>query len=277
MYDSKNAAKYWSERIKTKNLQRAVLFLSRPDYINDAYALWESRNIEKILGDVRKKKIVDIGCGGGRNLVPLAKKNADVIGVDISNEMLNYAEKFARKNFCLKNIKLIQANGWETGLPSNTSDFVLVVGILEHVPNKYRKLILKEVKRILKPKGKSCIVINNKKSIFLSQIPKWIKPTQKSSGYFSELIDSKKIISYLKKLGFKVKIESSNLNYSILFHLISNLDNTSLSKLSKTSISKLFGYYIEMDLNENQKKLLKNDSGIYDKFSNQFFVTAQKI
>lgn len=42
-------------------------------------------------------KILEIGCGTGRILLPLVKKNIDIIGLDISKEMINVLEKNAKK------------------------------------------------------------------------------------------------------------------------------------------------------------------------------------
>src|ERR1700719_193915 len=37
-----------------------------------------------LLGDIRNKTVVDLGCGTGENMVPLAMRGANVIGIDIS-------------------------------------------------------------------------------------------------------------------------------------------------------------------------------------------------
>ncbi len=45
----------------------------------------------------RPQNAVDFGCGVGRVLVPLAKRCAHVIGVDVSETMLREAEENCRK------------------------------------------------------------------------------------------------------------------------------------------------------------------------------------
>ncbi len=47
------------------------------------------------LGDIQNNKILDLGCGTGVYAVELAKKGAAVTGLDISQNMLNLAEKRA--------------------------------------------------------------------------------------------------------------------------------------------------------------------------------------
>ncbi len=48
-----------------------------------------------LLGDVRGKKILDIGCGSGRLALDLAARGALVTGVDFSEPMIAMANKFA--------------------------------------------------------------------------------------------------------------------------------------------------------------------------------------
>ena len=150
MYNTKKAATYWSKRIKNYDLQTAVLSLSFPEYLNNAYAQWESNILKKEIGNVNNKTILDIGCGGGRNSIPLAKMGAKVTGVDISSQMLDFAKNNSKKNKCSKNTNFILSSAWETSLPSKSFDKILLLGILEHMPEEYRKKTIKETKRLLK-------------------------------------------------------------------------------------------------------------------------------
>ena len=49
----------------------------------------------RLLGDVRGKRVLDIGCGGGHNAVACALAGADVVGVDISLVQLTAARGLA--------------------------------------------------------------------------------------------------------------------------------------------------------------------------------------
>jgi cyclopropane fatty-acyl-phospholipid synthase-like methyltransferase len=51
----------------------------------------------KLLGDVKCKDVLEIGCGGGQNTIVLSKKGAKSIGLDISEEQIKYARKLARR------------------------------------------------------------------------------------------------------------------------------------------------------------------------------------
>ncbi|HKZ95046.1 MAG TPA: class I SAM-dependent methyltransferase [Candidatus Bathyarchaeia archaeon] len=51
----------------------------------------------KLLGNVKGKNILEIGCGGGQNSIVLAKWGAKPVGLDISEEQIKHARKLAKK------------------------------------------------------------------------------------------------------------------------------------------------------------------------------------
>lgn len=273
MYNPKKAANYWNSRIDSVKLKPAVLSLGASQFLNNAYANWESQILQKELSSIRGKKIVDLACGGGRVSIPLAKKGAKVTGVDIAPKMLRFAEKNAKKNSCASNLTLVNSPVWNTKLPSNYFDKVLLLGILEHLPDKYKKLTMKEAHRIAKKNGKIFIVINNKKSIFLSQVKKWKKPKQAKTGYYSSLMNPMEIMKFLKSLKMKPKIVNSNLNYSLAYHLFEKFDSN-ISKDQANKIENLFEYLINQDV--DNKKNSKNYSLLEHNFADQFFIVTKK-
>ncbi len=51
-----------------------------------------------LLGDVRGKHIIELGCGGGQCSIALVKRGATCTGVDFSRQQLDYARALAEKN-----------------------------------------------------------------------------------------------------------------------------------------------------------------------------------
>ncbi|MDQ6672077.1 MAG: methyltransferase domain-containing protein [Chloroflexota bacterium] len=98
--------------------------------------------------------VVDLGSGGGLDLVVLAQKvgaHGRAIGIDFAPDMVDRA----RRNLTL--LKLSQAEvreaaAEETCLPDAEVDWVVVNGLLNLAPDK--NAVLREVARILKPGGR---------------------------------------------------------------------------------------------------------------------------
>jgi len=51
----------------------------------------------RLLGDVKNKNILELGCGGGQNAIVLAKWGAKSVGLDISEKQIRFAQKLAQK------------------------------------------------------------------------------------------------------------------------------------------------------------------------------------
>ena len=109
-----------------------------------------NENKLKLLGSVKGKKILEIGCGGGQCSVAFAKQGAKCTGLDLSREQLKYAEELAKKNkvsikFLKHDIQTLK------GLKSNTYDIVFSAFALHYVPDLTK--CFEEVFRVLKKGG----------------------------------------------------------------------------------------------------------------------------
>lgn len=104
----------------------------------------------KLLGNLKGKKVLEIGCGGAQCGIAMAKQGARVTGMDISNEQLKFAKNLADKN--KTKICLIQ-NDIENlrKIKSNSQDIVFTAWALHYVKNLNK--CFKEVYRVLKKDG----------------------------------------------------------------------------------------------------------------------------
>ena len=93
-------------------------------------------------------KVLDLGCGNGRNIVYFKEKLTDYYGVDNSVELIKLArKKHPRKNFRVDNALNLSFAG-------EFFDKVYSIAVLHQIPSeKLRLKFLKEAKRVLKPKG----------------------------------------------------------------------------------------------------------------------------
>lgn len=108
----------------------------------------ENRQIVKWLGDIRHKRILDLGCGAGEAAVYFAKRGAKVTASDVSPKMLNVAQALANRHNT--NIKTYQCPADQTSLPDQSFDIVYAANLIHHV-NIDKTLA--EIKRLLRPGG----------------------------------------------------------------------------------------------------------------------------
>ncbi len=106
--------------------------------------------------------LVDLGCGTGRLLVPFAKRGYQVLGVDLSGEMLKVAREKA--GAASLPITLIQANLVELDcIGDNIFDYAAcmfsTLGMISGPENRRRALV--HMFRILKHGGKFVLHVHN--------------------------------------------------------------------------------------------------------------------
>ena len=104
----------------------------------------------KLLGNLKGKKVLEIGCGGAQCGIAMAKKGAIVTGIDISEEQLKFAKKLAEKN----KVNLTFYQGDVKKLPqieSSSQDIVFSAWALFYVDDI--KSCFHEVRRALKKNG----------------------------------------------------------------------------------------------------------------------------
>ncbi|MFH1248615.1 MAG: class I SAM-dependent methyltransferase [archaeon] len=105
-------------------------------------------------------KILEIGCGNCRNMIPFEYNGFDCYGIDFSEEMLKHAMDYGKKHK-LK-IKIKQAHSTSLPFEKNYFDYVLCISMLHNLDAAGREKTLREIKRILKPNGRAIIVVWNK-------------------------------------------------------------------------------------------------------------------
>ncbi len=108
----------------------------------------ENRFIINRLGDIRGKRLLDVGCGAGEAAVYFAKKGAEVTATDISERMLDVAQKLAKRHNVNINTKISSSD--HINFPDETFDIVYAANLLHHVDIEPT---LREVSRILKRGG----------------------------------------------------------------------------------------------------------------------------
>jgi SAM-dependent methyltransferase len=98
------------------------------------------------------RKVIDIGCGNGRNSVFLAKQGFDVTALDFSQEALKIL-KGRTKDEKLENVNSLLGSATRIPVQDATFDAALTHFVFKHLSNEERKEAVKEMHRVLKPGG----------------------------------------------------------------------------------------------------------------------------
>lgn len=103
---------------------------------------------------IKKGKILDLGCGTGKTIPFLKKFSHNVIGIDISKQMLRQAKTHDVKLYCTESTNL--------PLKDKSIDTIIsLYGPLQHTNNP--KVVLTEIKRVLKENGIIILSLENRK------------------------------------------------------------------------------------------------------------------
>ena len=163
------------------------------------------------------EKVLDLGCGNGRYLEFFRKKNIEYFGVDSSEKLI----KIAKNKYPEVNFKV--GDALKLSFPDNFFDKIYSIAVLHQVPSdSFRLQFLKEVKRVLKPKGLLILTvwkfheIDELYLLFKYTILKLIgkskfdrkdifEPWGKKIERYYHCFSGKELVDLVKKTEFKIK------------------------------------------------------------------------
>ncbi len=142
--ETEQIAKYWNDiaydfdAIYTGNKNPLSRSLDRW-LRRDIYQRFEWVMREAGPADLRGMKICDIGCGSGRFVASLAKRGAQVTGVDFAPEMLKLGAQLAEKEGVADRCKFVLSDvlDWKT---TEQFDLVIAIGFWDYVADPLPRL-----------------------------------------------------------------------------------------------------------------------------------------
>ncbi len=102
----------------------------------------------RLIGDVKGKRVLDLGCGSGRNAIALSRQGAHVIALDVSKSQLALARKLA--DVAEVRVELHESDVSDLAfLRADSIDLAMAIGVLGEVDDLDR--CFRQVHRVLRP------------------------------------------------------------------------------------------------------------------------------
>ena len=152
--------------------------------------------------DVRSCRVLEIGCGRGGNLIPMAEQlpGSQFVGVDLSRVQIEEAKAWAL-DLGFSNVDLRQMDILDIDASLGMFDYIVCHGVFSWVPPKAQQAILRICRENLVPNGIATISYNTKpgwnyrgslRDVMLFRASQFEHPAEK-------LAEAKKLLELLAK------------------------------------------------------------------------------
>ena len=146
--------------------------------------------------DAERPRILDIGCGDGRDTAYLREKGAGVIGIDLSEGMLAVARReHPECTFLKMDMRRLE-------FPDRSFHGVWASGCIYHLPKRELPQAFREVRRILKPGGIFSFNFKRGEGEGMEEEPKSFGGYPRYFAYYSV----EEIERLLNQTGFKLEL-----------------------------------------------------------------------
>ena len=124
------------------------------------YAPW----MKRVIGFDRYsgKRVLEVGCGTGTDLLQFARGGASVTGVDLTPRSIEIARRRFEVYGCAGSFAIGDAES--LGFPDESFDAVYSFGVLHHTPDTKRAI--DEARRVLRRGGQAIVMIYHRASLY---------------------------------------------------------------------------------------------------------------
>jgi ubiquinone/menaquinone biosynthesis C-methylase UbiE len=112
------------------------------------------------------KKVLEVGCGVGSDLLRFAQAGADVTGIDLSSVSVSLAKERLKLYKCAGTVT--QADGENIPFKDNTFAYAYNWGVIHH--SAHPKKVVNEIYRVLEHGGRFCSMLYHKPSLVTLQM-----------------------------------------------------------------------------------------------------------
>ncbi len=114
-------------------------------------------HMNKFLSVIKKYmtsgRVLDIGCGEGRISIFFANNGFESYGIDYTKIAVERAKKFAKEADVSENTHFNVCNALDLPYKENFFDIAVDYSVFDHIEKQYWGLYLKNLLKVLKPKG----------------------------------------------------------------------------------------------------------------------------
>ena len=162
MTDNAAVRAYWNDHIHDLDISSHAPG-SREFFADlDQYHFEKLHHLPRLIdfNAYRGKKVLDVGCGAGTDLVRFAKGGARVTGVDLASSAI----ALAKQNFAQQGLTadLREADGEKLPFDDNTFDLVFAHGVVQYTARD--QALVDECRRVLGPGGTAVFQVYNRVS-----------------------------------------------------------------------------------------------------------------
>jgi ubiquinone/menaquinone biosynthesis C-methylase UbiE len=197
------------------NLNEQIMndyFSSGNSYVADLIATIHS----KIDNNFKAEKILDFGCGPGRFVIPFARHANEVVGMDISQHMLDEAMRNCR-SFNVTNISFCLSDDDLSSIRSREFDLVHSFIVLQHVKIKRGEKLIGRLLDSIKKNGVGVLHVTyhdnfpNRKTVnyFRNRIP-----------YLASVLRLVRSLMQGKKFRNLPQMQMNSFNLNTIFQLL---------------------------------------------------------
>jgi len=120
-------------------------------YVTEGFEPWEQEVIERFMK--QPGRLLDVGCGAGREAFAFARLGFKVVGIDIATEMIERAKELAAKNGVKVDLEACSVT--EAEYPPASFDYIFFSrAVYSYIPTRELRIAtLRRLRRMLKPSG----------------------------------------------------------------------------------------------------------------------------
>lgn len=156
---------------------------------------------ENFLGGLEGKSILEVGCGRGATLLEFARRGANVVGLDYSEEALAICRGLKSLNGIDGRATFVKADAQKMPFPAESFDFIFSVGLIEHFEEPGP--VLAEQHRVLRSGGYLLVKVPQKYSLYTALKKAMIRLGRWPYGGWETEFSDREIAGLVREAGLQ--------------------------------------------------------------------------